>query len=68
MSDKHFFELLNEIKGETSKYGGVMKQPEKKFDAWEADFVKWEKRLNDRMGKMERFLNEQASKMERFFE
>ncbi|MGP4062066.1 hypothetical protein [Halobacillus sp. H74] len=66
--EKSLFQVLKEIDEETSKMNGIIKQPEKKFNAWERDFQAWDRRFTKRMTDMEKFLNKQMGKMENFFE
>lgn len=65
---KTLLEVLQEIDVETSKYKGIIKQPDKKFQQWEKDLGAWEKRFTKQMTDVEKFLNKYAGKMEKFFE
>ncbi len=65
---KPLHQILQEIHEERSKMGGIIKQPEKKFNGWEADFNSWENRFNKRINEMDKFLNKQMGKIEKFFE
>lgn len=65
---KSIFEIIEEMQSESTKWGGIIKKPEKKFNQWESDLQAWEKRMNTRMNKMDTFLTKQMKKMEDFFE
>lgn len=71
MSEKDqqtIFQILSEIKAETTKGNGVIKQPEMKFSKWDKDFQEWDKRFTKRMKAFDTMINKQMVKIERFFE
>lgn len=65
---KTIADIFNEMYKESHQWGGIIKQPEKKFHQWEKDLEAWEKRLNKNMTSMDTFMTKQMKKMENFFE
>ncbi|UOQ43410.1 hypothetical protein MUN89_15995 [Halobacillus salinarum] len=65
---KPLHQILKEIHEETSKFNGIIKQPEKKLNGWENDFNAWEKQFTKRMGELDKFISKQMGNIEKFFE